>query len=54
MALLSVLQLAPGSRPPPQHLAELVPWRPTLAMRFSGQMAAMNEPLATDSRAAQT
>jgi hypothetical protein len=45
VALLSVLQLAPGSRPPPQHLAELVPWRPTLAMRFSGQMAAMNEPL---------
>ena len=45
VALLSVLQLAPGSRPPPAHLAELVPWRPTLAMRFSGQMAAMNEPL---------
>jgi hypothetical protein len=46
VALLSVLQLAPGSRPPPPHLAELVPWRPTLAMRFTGQMAAMNEPLA--------
>ena len=46
MALLSVLQLAPGSRPPPPHLAELVPWRPTLAMRFTGQMASMNEPLA--------
>ena len=48
VALLSVLQLAPGSRPPPQHLAELVPWRPTLAMRFSGQMAAMNEPLVNE------
>jgi hypothetical protein len=49
VALLAVLQLAPGSRPPPQHLAELVPWRPTLAMRFSGQMASMNEPLASAS-----
>src|SRR6476659_7738822 len=47
VALLSVLQLAPGNRPPPQHLAELVPWRPPLAMRCSGEMAAVNEPLAS-------
>ena len=49
VALLSVLQLAPGSGRPPPHLPELVPWRPTLAMRFSGQMAAMNEPLTSAS-----
>jgi len=49
VALLLVLQLAPGSGRPQPHLAELVPWRPTLAMRFSGQMASMNEPLASAS-----
>jgi hypothetical protein len=49
VALLLVLQLAPGSGRPRPHLAELVPWRPTLAMRFSGQMASMNEPLASAS-----
>jgi hypothetical protein len=52
-----VLGTAPGgSLRPPGHLPELVPWRPSLSMRFTGQMTSMDVPVlsASDRRGVVT
>jgi hypothetical protein len=44
--LILVLGTAPGgSLRPPKHLPELVPWRPSLSVRFTGQLTSMNVPV---------
>ena len=37
--------MAPGGRKPPPHFPELVPWRPSLSLRFTGQMTSMHVPV---------
>jgi hypothetical protein len=46
-AMLAVLSLAPGHVSTPRRLPELVPWRPSLSVRFSGAMTSFDQSLTT-------
>jgi hypothetical protein len=43
--LLVVLAIAPGRAATGHHLPVLAPWRPSLAVRFSGAMTSFNHPV---------
>jgi hypothetical protein len=43
--LLAVLALAPGRAATLHHLQVLAPWRPSLAVRFSGAMTSFDHPV---------
>ncbi|MDX6522971.1 MAG: hypothetical protein QOI17_484 [Gaiellales bacterium] len=43
--LLALLAFTPGRALPPKNIQDLRPWRPTLAIRFSGAMLSQGQPV---------
>ena len=43
--LLAVLAAAPGGASPTYNFPDLRPWRPSLAVRFTGAMLALGQPI---------
>src|ERR1043165_6785037 len=45
--MLAVLGAAPGQRLQDRHRPVLAPWRPSLAVRFSGAMTSFDQPVSS-------